>query len=663
MSVFNGGPYLEPAVASLLNQTYYDFELVILNNGSTDDSPRILQSFDDPRLRVINREKTIPRTEALNTVLRAARGEIVAVQDADDLSLPNRLERQMAYLGNHPEVALLASWVEFIDENGAGTGLFQPPSSHQEVVEASRACNPMVHSSVMYRRSAAMAVGGYPKQYVYAQDFGLWLALMRNHKAAILPEVLVQLRQHSNQMTTAPGLRITRTREAVQLFLEAALHPEVVHRPKSPELAGAMLDHAVALSEAGRRPQAWYWVARAGLIQPHRWLRSGSQLRMALKAIVGRCGTRGGRSGGYWDHIGDSPARRAGFHLPRNQRELNAMSHEASEVQRGAELTNAESSKEFTRLISRITAQPEIIAGIPRFVQSEKYASSFGLQWNAFRRTQLDSFTGLTISRDRLTRLMGGSLDVLAGKSVLEAGCGAGRFSEVMLEAGANLFAVDLSSAVEASYENCKHYPNYYVCQADILQVPLPPEQFDIVVCVGVLQATPDPEKTISTLCSHVKPGGLLVIDHYTYGYAVTPSRRLLRGLLLKVSPRTALRFCEEMTWILWPIHRLLWSLRDHRYVARLRHLFLRISPLVDYHEAYPQLGPDLLRAWAILDTHDTVTDHFKHLRSAEELAATLQLNGMADIFTAYAGNGVEVRAIKPLKQTQGEYSASDGRT
>src|SRR3954466_15370063 len=89
-----------------------------------------------------------------------------------------------------------------------------------------------------------------------------------------------------------------------------------------------------------------------------------------------------------------------------------------------------------------------IVNGVPRFVSQDNYAASFGLQWNTFRRTQLDSYTGTTISRDRLQRIAGGSLHVFQGKDVLEAGCGAGRFTEVMLRAGARVFAADISSAV-----------------------------------------------------------------------------------------------------------------------------------------------------------------------------------------------------------------------
>jgi SAM-dependent methyltransferase len=243
--------------------------------------------------------------------------------------------------------------------------------------------------------------------------------------------------------------------------------------------------------------------------------------------------------------------------------------------------------------------------------------------------------------------LVGGSLDIFKGKQVLEAGCGAGRFTEIMLDAGASVHAVDLSVAVEANWENFKGRSRYSVLQADILRLPFAPGQFDIAVCIGVIQHTENPERTIEALCSHVKPGGLLVIDHYTYGYALTLSRRLLRSLLIKVrNKKKALRFNEALVNTLWPIHTFLW--RRQKQLPLIRDAFLRISPVVDYHAAYPQIGPELLRVWAMLDTHDTLTDHYKHLRSKEEIDSCLRACGMIDIEATYAGNGVEARARKP---------------
>lgn len=291
-----------------------------------------------------------------------------------------------------------------------------------------------------------------------------------------------------------------------------------------------------------------------------------------------------------------------------------------------------------------------IINDIPRFISLDNYASSFGLQWNKFRKTQLDSFTGTSIFKDRLTRLVGGSLGVLKGKDVLEAGCGAGPFTEIMLAAGAHVFAVDISTAVEANYQNCNNYPNYFVCQADILKLPVTREQFDIVVCVGVIQHTPSPEVTITTLCSYLKPGGLLVIDHYTQGYPTTPSRRVLRSFLLRKPKTFSMRFCKALTAVLWPIHKILWNMKGIPGIEILRSKFLYYSPIVDFQDAYPQLGSKLLYEWAILVTHDTLTDYYKHLRSAEEIKKHLQSCGMIEIEIVYAGNGVEARSRKRAK-------------
>ena len=299
-----------------------------------------------------------------------------------------------------------------------------------------------------------------------------------------------------------------------------------------------------------------------------------------------------------------------------------------------------------------------VVNHIPRFVPKTSYADAFGLQWNAFRRTQLDSFTGTTLSRNRLANIVGGTLEALRAKTVLEAGCGAGRFTEVMLDAGARVFAVDLSTAVEANFENCSQFEDYFVCQADIGRLPTLPGTFDAVVCVGVIQHTPDPEETIAKLCAYVRPAGWLFMDHYPPEYPATPSRRALRGLLLKVPPQHALRLSSSLVALLWPLHQLVWRLlgrptvRGRWWARKSRGAFLYLSPVVDYQSAYPELGPHLLRTWALLDTHDTLTDRFKHLRSESQIRAQLEKCGMLEIHTQIGGNGVEARAQRPSPAT-----------
>jgi hypothetical protein len=109
------------------------------------------------------------------------------------------------------------------------------------------------------------------------------------------------------------------------------------------------------------------------------------------------------------------------------------------------------------------------------------------------------------------------------------------------------------------------------------------------------------------------------------------------------------MRFCKIFVAALWPFHRMLWILRSVPLMEKVRSKFLTYSPIIDYQEAYKQLSPKLLYQWAVLDTHDTLTDAYKHLRSAEEIIRCLRECGMEDIETVYAGNGVEARARKSV--------------
>lgn len=303
--------------------------------------------------------------------------------------------------------------------------------------------------------------------------------------------------------------------------------------------------------------------------------------------------------------------------------------------------------EDLSRLICEAGCAFPVLSSIPRFVNSSDYASAFGLQWNQFRTTQLDSYTGTTIFRERLTRCLGGSLEVLRGKSVLEVGCGAGPFTEILLSAGARVFACDLSSAVEANYANCSGVPDYFVCQANVLTIPALFDSFDFVVCLGVIQHTPDPEQTIRALVKHVKPGGMLVIDHYSYNYPYPRSRRILRPLLLRLPPRLTTPLTLGMARALLPLHK--FSRINVRGMWRLKSFLLKHSPLVDHFDDYPHLGEALVGEWSVLNTHDTLTDRYKHLRSAEEIDACLASCGLVDIEVSYGGNGVEARAKKSV--------------
>lgn len=345
--------------------------------------------------------------------------------------------------------------------------------------------------------------------------------------------------------------------------------------------------------------------------------------------------------------MGVRPCVRAYNH--QFQEDLVLIPRQARCVSHGESLSldGAASVEEANALVCPAGCRIPVIGGVPRFVRSSTYAAAFGLQWRSFQRTQLDSETGLPISANRLARCLGGTLDVVRGRAVLEVGCGAGRFTELLLASGASVFACDLSEAVEANLANCGHWNEYFVIQADVNLLPAARRSFDIVLALGMIQHTPSPEQTLSALAEFVKPGGMLVIDHYTHGYPTTLPRRVLRAILLRLPASVALKATRVLADIVLPFHRLWW--RKGRWPARIRLMVGMISPFVDYFESYPELGERRLAEWAVLDTYDTLTDRYKHLRTLEQIRDALRANGLAEIEVSYGGNGVEARARRPV--------------
>jgi 2-polyprenyl-3-methyl-5-hydroxy-6-metoxy-1,4-benzoquinol methylase len=285
-----------------------------------------------------------------------------------------------------------------------------------------------------------------------------------------------------------------------------------------------------------------------------------------------------------------------------------------------------------------------IVDEIPRFVRSG-YAEPFGRQWRRFRRTQLDSYTGLSLSEDRLRRCFGWPRSneerYADGQTILEAGCGAGRFTEVLLQiSGAHVTSVDMSEAVVANAENFPASERHRIAQADIRHLPFVPRSFDYVLCLGVVQHTPSPEETIHALWGQVKPGGWLVFDHYTWDLSrLTRVAQLWRQVFKRLPAEQKLPAVERMVDLLLPVHRRL---------RRYGRIVSRISPVLSFYHLHPDLSSELQREWAILDTHDTLTDRYKHHRSRRRIRQLLEALGGEEIWVEKGGNGVEARMRRP---------------
>ena len=214
MGVRNGAPHVREAVQSVLSQTMADLELIVVDDDSTDATPGILASFRDPRLRIVRRARG-GLTPALAAALGLSRAPLLARLDADDLALPERLERQLVFLAAHPDVGLVGTAAREVDASGREVAIARPPADDAEIRRVLIRRNPFVHSSVVMRRAAVEQAGGYDETFPVAQDYDLWMRMSRVTRMANLPEPLVVRR-------LGPG-RVSDERDTERLMAEASV--------------------------------------------------------------------------------------------------------------------------------------------------------------------------------------------------------------------------------------------------------------------------------------------------------------------------------------------------------------------------------------------------------------------------------------------------------
>ena len=200
--VWNGERYLREAIASIIAQSFRDFELIVVDDGSTDGSAEIAGEFaNDPRVSVI-RQTNAGVVSARNAGLRAARAELVAFLDSDDIARPNRLAKQVAYLNSRPEIGAVGSYITYFDGKKGPFRTHEFPVGSSRVAEALEAGNPLAQPAVMLRKSMAIAVGGYREAFKFgAEDYDLWLRLSEKHPLDNLAEVLTLYRIHPDSLT------------------------------------------------------------------------------------------------------------------------------------------------------------------------------------------------------------------------------------------------------------------------------------------------------------------------------------------------------------------------------------------------------------------------------------------------------------------------------
>jgi len=221
MPAYNAGNYIAEAIASVLKQSFTDFELLIVNDGSTDNTLKIINSFSDPRIIVIHQEnKGI--VSALNNGLQHARAAYIARFDADDICYPDRLKIQYNFITAHPEYHIIGSAADYIDAEG--NYIFtQHPGAHlyEEIQDLHPSVCPFIHPCVFYRKDAIVNNGGYNEHAYTFEDHFLWATILKKEKACNLSQPLIRYRLNPESITIDEKWRTRRFREIKYTALQS----------------------------------------------------------------------------------------------------------------------------------------------------------------------------------------------------------------------------------------------------------------------------------------------------------------------------------------------------------------------------------------------------------------------------------------------------------
>ena len=237
MPVYNDEKFVRFSIESILNQTFNNFEFIIINDASSDDTLKILEEYQDSRIKIVNNDINLRVPRSLNKGLSIARGKYIARIDSDDISVKERLEKQYLFLENNREFGLVGSYTEVIDENGKSIEFWNEYSEPEYIFYTLSFWNCLVTSSVMFEKDLAIKLGGFDPDYDRTEDYELWYKITRVKKIYIIPEYLSKYRKNKSgvtakyseeQLKNAENVAITKTKISRELlhYLKSVNKPD-----------------------------------------------------------------------------------------------------------------------------------------------------------------------------------------------------------------------------------------------------------------------------------------------------------------------------------------------------------------------------------------------------------------------------------------------------
>lgn len=210
MPVHNSENYVQASLNSIIDQTYDDFEIILIDDNSQDKTLSIVKSFKDQRIKIIRNKRRRGVAGSLNIGLKYAKGEYIARMDSDDIARANRFKEQVRFLDTHPEVILVGSWVNIINENGKIISEKKQPVTYESVLENIMKYNPFIHSTVMFRKNILLSIGAYENDLDGAEDYDLFLRVAKKYPVCNIPKKLLSYRVHKGNITLSSMKRVER---------------------------------------------------------------------------------------------------------------------------------------------------------------------------------------------------------------------------------------------------------------------------------------------------------------------------------------------------------------------------------------------------------------------------------------------------------------------
>jgi glycosyltransferase involved in cell wall biosynthesis len=222
MTVYNGGDHIYESINCVLNQTFSDWELILVDNCSTDNTHHILSGFADKRIKIIKFSKNMGRIYALRHAFEMSSGDFLAILDADDLARSDRFDQQVNHLSKTPTISLVASWTRLIDGKNNIIGLLRPPTEHNLIHQNLGWANIINHSSIMFRKKVALRFGGYSEDFEWGHDFSLILSMAEISGIGMIDEFLCDVRIIKSSMTRSKDYEMIVALENIKLFKKAS---------------------------------------------------------------------------------------------------------------------------------------------------------------------------------------------------------------------------------------------------------------------------------------------------------------------------------------------------------------------------------------------------------------------------------------------------------